>query len=88
MMNFYDFNEKHQNNHLPGGLKNEKINYLFRNDDFFIENMKTESRNPHGGAWNPVLWATCPGMPGGARTQYIDRYIMYIYTYIFFYIYI
>ena len=39
-----------------------------------IENTKTESRNPHGGAWNPVLWATCLGMPGGARAQYIDRY--------------
>ena len=54
------------------------MNYLLRNDNFFIENTKIESRNPHGGARNPVLWATCPGMLGGARAQYIDRYI-YIY---------
>ena len=60
---------------------------MLRNDNFFIENTKTESRNPHGGAWNPVLWATCPGMSGGARAQYIDRY-EYIYIYIHIYIYI
>ena len=32
-------------------------------------------RNRGGGARTPVLLATSPGMPGGTKAQYIDRYI-------------
>ena len=44
-MIFYDFYEIKSKKTLPGGLKNQKIDYLLRNHDFYIENTKTESRD-------------------------------------------
>ena len=79
-----------------GLTKLKEINYLLRNDVFFIVNTKMilcakievsfVPRNRDGGARHPVLWATCPGMPRGARAQYIDRYMISIYIRSVFYI--
>ena len=65
-MIFYDFHWKIKKHLLTGGLKSQKINYLLRNDDFFNENMKTESPARHGGA-------DCAPMPGRHWAEYIDR---------------
>ena len=68
---------------MTSPLKNiicwKNINLLFRKYDF-VPNRKRSHLCPGtavGGAWNPVLWAICPGMPGGARARYIDSYNKY-----------